>query len=253
MPLVVVTSLKGGAGKTTLAANLAVGLRSIGWRVLAVDFNPQDSLKLHFGLDPFDSRGFASQMLSGGSWEDSVYSAEAGIEVMPFGHVPSALAGSINGLLSSDADHVIGNLAELAAGRMVIVDAPSLPEACARRLAAAAQVVIVATSTDAGSYAVLSLADGDTMGSSERVLARALVVANFFDDASRLQRGIHALLTRLLGAKLAATVERDEMVDEALASRRPVLLHDHACKAARSLVALAIEVDRLCAPNGELH
>lgn len=41
MPLIVVTSFKGGAGKTTLVANLAVGLRSVGWNVTAVDFNPR--------------------------------------------------------------------------------------------------------------------------------------------------------------------------------------------------------------------
>lgn len=62
-----------------------------------------------------------------------------------------------------------------------------------------------------------------------------------------------ALLSKTFGDKLAATIERDEIVDEALASRRTVLLHDQSSKAARSLVALAIQVDRLCSPNGEVH
>jgi cellulose synthase operon protein YhjQ len=253
MPLVMVTSVNGGAGKTMLTANLAVGLRSVGWRVLAVDFNPQDSLKLHFGLDPFDGRGFAAQMLAGASWEDSVYGAEAGIDVMPFGRVRGALSGSVAGLLAADTDRVVANLAELATGRMVLVDAPSMPSAGTRALLAAANVVIVATATDAGSYAALSLADADSFLGASGVMARTLVVANFYDEGSRLQRGIRGLLDHVFGAKLAAIIERDDLVDEALASRRPVLLHDHSSKAARGLVALAIEVDRLCAPNGELH
>ncbi len=253
MPLVAITSLKGGAGKTMLAANLAVGLRSVGWRVLAADFNPQDALKLHFGLDPFDDRGFAAQMLAGASWEDSVYGAEAGIDVMPFGRVRGALSGSVAGLLATDTGRVIANLAELATGRMVIVDAPTMPSAGGRGLLAAANVVIVATATDAGSYAALSLADADAFFAADGIMPRTIVVANFYDETSRLQRGIRSLLGQAFGAKLAATIERDEMVDEALASRRPILLHDHSSKAARGLVALAIEVDRLCAPHGEVH
>ena len=253
MPLVAITSVKGGAGKTMLAANLAVGLRSVGWRVLAVDFNPQDALKLHFGLDPFDGRGFAAQMLSGASWEDSVYGAAEGVDVMPFGRVPAALSGSIAGMLASDTDRVVANLSELASGRMVVVDAPCLTAPGARRLAAAANVVIVMTPTDAGSFAALSLADADAFFAGEGIMGRTLIVANQFDQANRLQRSVHALLTRAFGGKFAITIDRDEMVDEALAMRRTVLLHDHSSKAARSLVALAIQVDRLCAPNGELH
>jgi cellulose synthase operon protein YhjQ len=251
MPLIVVTSFKGGAGKTTLAANLAVGLRSVGWDVLAVDFNPQDSLKLHFGLDAYEGRGFAAQMLSGGSWDDAVFDTEPGINVMPFGRVPAALSGSVSGLMAGDTDRVIAHLATLAKSRMVIVDAPSLPSAGAHRLAEAADVVIVTTPTDAGSYAALSMADAETFLAEDGILAKTLVVANQFDQHARLQRSVLALLNKTFGDKLAATIEHDEAVDEALASRRTVLIHDQTSKAARSLVALAIHVDRLCgSPNG---
>ncbi len=104
MPLIVVTSFKGGAGKTTLVANLAVGLRSVGWRVMAVDFNPQDALKLHFGLDAYETNGFATRMLSGGSWEDATYGAEPGVDVMPFGRVSAALSGSVSGFIADDSE-----------------------------------------------------------------------------------------------------------------------------------------------------
>jgi len=135
----------------------------------------------------------------------------------------------------------------------VIVDAPSLPSPTARRLAAAAGLVIVATPTDSGAYAALALSDPETFLASDGILPRTIFVANLFDDTSRLQRGVRALLSRAFGTKLAATIERDEMVDEALASRRTVLLHDHSSKAARRLVALAIEIDRLCAPHGDVN
>jgi cellulose synthase operon protein YhjQ len=250
MPLIAVTSFKGGAGKTTLAANLAVGLTSLGWRVLAVDFDPQDALKMHFGLDPCDSRGFASQMLSGGAWEDSVYGADARVDVMPFGRVSAGLTGSITGMMAADSGRVFANLADLARERMVIVDAPSLPAAGTKRLCDIANLVIVATPTNAGSYAALALADPDTFLAADGILPKTIIVANSYEETNELQRGIHALLTRMFGAKLAATIEYDDAVDEALATRRTVLLHDHASPAARSLVGLALAVDRLCAPTG---
>lgn len=253
MPLIVVTSFKGGAGKTMLAANLAVGLRSVGWNVMAVDFNPQDALKLHFGLDAHETRGFAAQMLSGAAWEEAIFDAEPGVDVMPFGRISAGLSGSVSGLLADDTERVIAHLARKARSGMVIVDAPSLPSTGARRLAQAADVVIVATPTDAGSYAALSLADAETFLAEDGILAKTIVVANQFDEGARLQRSVLALLSKTFGDKLAATIERDEAVDEALASRRTVLLHDQTSKAARSLVALAVHVDRLCSPNGEVH
>lgn len=225
MPLIVVTSFKGGAGKTTLAANLAIGLRSVGWDVMAVDANPQDALKLHFGLAADDGRA----------------TAESGVDVVPF-------AGE-----AGDADDLVAQLLANAARRMVIVDGPSFPSEAARQLARAADVVVVATPTDAGSYAALSLADAETVLSDNGVLAKTIVVANQFDKEARLQRSVLALLAETFGDRLAATIERDQIVDEALASRRTVLLHDQTSKAARSLVALAIHVDRLCSPNGEVN
>lgn len=49
-----IASQKGGVGKTTLAANLAVALRDLEFRTLLVEVDPQGSLIRLFGLDRFD-------------------------------------------------------------------------------------------------------------------------------------------------------------------------------------------------------
>jgi hypothetical protein len=48
MPLICVCSPKGGVGKTTLTANLAYALARSGSKVLALDFDVQNALRLHF-------------------------------------------------------------------------------------------------------------------------------------------------------------------------------------------------------------
>jgi len=49
--IVAVVNQKGGTGKTTTVANLAVAFRDRGRRVLAVDVDPQASLTFYFGHD----------------------------------------------------------------------------------------------------------------------------------------------------------------------------------------------------------
>lgn len=49
-----IASQKGGVGKTTVAANLAVALRDLEFRTLLVEVDPQGSLIRLFGLDRFD-------------------------------------------------------------------------------------------------------------------------------------------------------------------------------------------------------
>lgn len=50
MYTIAVTNQKGGVGKTTITAHLAVGLANRGHRVLAFDLDPQGYLTRHFGL-----------------------------------------------------------------------------------------------------------------------------------------------------------------------------------------------------------
>src|SRR6185437_15061957 len=62
------------------------------------------------------------------------------------------------------------------------------------------------------------------------VVSKAIVVANQLDQVARLQRSVLALLHETFGDKLAATIERDPIVDEALASRRMENSTERRCR-----------------------
>jgi hypothetical protein len=57
---VALISLHGGSGRTTLAANLVASLGQNGRMAVGVDLDPQNSLGLHFGVDPSEPFGLAS-------------------------------------------------------------------------------------------------------------------------------------------------------------------------------------------------
>ncbi len=85
MPLVCVCSPKGGVGKTTMTANLAYALARAGSKVLALDFDVQNALRLHFGVPLSDSRGYVARAAESSDWSQFVLTAGGNIFVLPYG------------------------------------------------------------------------------------------------------------------------------------------------------------------------
>ena len=69
MPSLVISSQKGGVGKTTVAVNLAYALANRGWRILLVDADPQGGVGLSLSQKARDSKGFFN-LLDGDAPED---------------------------------------------------------------------------------------------------------------------------------------------------------------------------------------
>src|ERR1700733_9546295 len=85
MPLILFNSPKGGVGKTTLAAHVAAILAKRGYRVLALDLDPQNALRLHLGLPIRDESGYLNVIDQKPDWRASATETPASVRMLPFG------------------------------------------------------------------------------------------------------------------------------------------------------------------------
>ena len=85
MALICFASPKGGVGKTTLAANVASGLSRAGQKVIALDLDPQNTLRLHFGVALGDKRGFTNGLIQQSDWRASLHQTASGVALLAYG------------------------------------------------------------------------------------------------------------------------------------------------------------------------
>ncbi len=229
MPLICIASPKGGVGKTTLAANLADALRRQGRRVLAMDLDPQNALRLHFGVPLGDRSGFFAHLPRGIGWRDAVRQTPAGVALLPHGTVGMADALMIASALEQAPALLTEPLREMLAdpGLVVVADLPPGPSRALALLAPHAALFVVVLLADANGMAQMPEIDSGRFLGLGAVYGpqpeRLRLVLNQVDYASRLSRAVAEALARHLGPRLLGALAREDEVGEALAAQRLLL------------------------------
>ena len=249
MPLICFASPKGGVGKTTLTANLADALRRNGRPVLALDLDPQNALRLHFGLPLQDTAGFMAALLRRPDWRGLLRGGAGDVPLLPYGASDLRGALELAGALDRDPSLLAGPLREMLVDPrlLVLADMPPGPSQALSILAPMADVVIVVLQSEAISAAMLGeIESGRFLGNGTMAAlfaGRLQFVLNGVDLNSRLSRAAAEAVARHLGPRLLGAVSRDEALGESLAHLR--LVQDMAphCAAAEDLrqVARALE------------
>jgi cellulose synthase operon protein YhjQ len=251
MSMICVASPKGGVGKTMLTANIAHGLQRAGHRVLAIDLDPQNALRLHFGVPLEDEGGFAADLLRGDDWRVALRRTASGVLLLPHGALDHSARLALAQRLEANAGPLDAVLREAASdpGQIVVVDtAPGASRALSVALPLA-DAIVVPLLADGGSVATLPEIESGrffargTMGGM--LAARARIVVNGVDESSRLSCAVATSLLRHLGPRLLGLVARDEAVADALAHE--ALLADHA-PGSRAALDIAEIVRALDAP-----
>ncbi|RVT98879.1 cellulose synthase operon protein YhjQ [Rhodovarius crocodyli] len=243
MPLIAVASPKGGVGKTTLTAHLAALLAAKGYRVLAMDLDPQNALRLHLGVSIRDEGGFLAHLSERGNWRQSLRHTDFGVQLLPYGAADPAEVLDIQTALAQDPGLLAEPVREMLKDPelLVLVDSPPGPSAALASLYPLIDHMLVVLLADGGSASLMpQIVSGRFMGRGsliERLAEKSMVVINQFERGAPLPEAVLDLATKTLGHRLLGVVARDAAVMEALASKR--LLTEGGRGAAEDMAVLA--------------
>lgn len=248
MPLLLIASPKGGVGKTTVSAALADALARHGRRVIALDLDPQNALRLHFGVPVQDHDGFVVALPRGADWRAFLRRTETGVLLLPHGGSDLRGAVDLHAAIARDPELLAAPVRQMLAepGTIVVADLPPGASPVLSALAPLATLLLVVLLPDAASTALLpDVSQGRFLGRGTLASlgAPALhVVLNQVDHGSALSRRTAEAVARHLGPRLLGAIAREEVVAEALAWQRPLLRHAPGSAAARDVADLAAAV-----------
>ncbi len=244
MPLVCCSSPKGGVGRTTLAATVGVALHRLGRRVMALDLDRQNALRLNFDL-PEELPGLADEIDSGRDWRELAVETPAGILLVPFGAVAATEALRVHAHVAQHPGWLHQRLAPLLdePDLVVIADMPAGPSAFNAEVDPLADLHLVVLLADAMSLALLPrLQQGDYLLTSGDLAPPVGYVLNQVDPRRQLCRDVLALSRDVLGDALYGMVHHDEAVAEAAACQLTVLDYAPDSVASQDIAAIARRV-----------
>src|SRR5476651_1802364 len=157
MPLVCVCSPKGGVGKTTVASNLAYSLARSGSKVLVIDFDVQNALRLHFGVPISDTRGFVAGSGNESDWSQFILKAGSNTFVLPYGEVSEDQRLEFEHQLASDPHFLQRGLNTVLnyPGLVIIADFPPGPVPALKAIRPIADMHITVMMADTASLSLL--------------------------------------------------------------------------------------------------
>lgn len=243
MSLICFASPKGGVGKTTLAANVAAELARGGLRVIALDVDPQNTLRLHYGVPLEDCAGFTHLLAGNPSWRRCLRETPAGVSLLPYGssgaddaiQLAAEVAG-MPGLLLHPVDEILSR-----PDICLVVDTPPGPSSLLSALLPRINLLVTVLLVDATSVSLIPTVERGAYGTGQADDAGPDVafVLNQFDPRTRLGGVIADGAARHLGERLLGIVYRDEFVAEASAAQKILANYAPASKANHDIAAVS--------------
>ncbi|QDL53094.1 cellulose biosynthesis protein BcsQ [Rhodoferax aquaticus] len=240
MQVIALISGKGGVGKTTLAANLAVALVERKKRVLLIDLDPQNAQRLHLGMDPDEIAGLVRE----GVGPDSIFDSPFGVRFIPFGRVTETELAEFESAIKLDPDWIANGIQSIGEDVFdyVILDTPPGPSVFLKQALTAAQRALVVILADAASYVtipkIITLVEEFTQGREDFCGMHLLI--NQMPGQSQLGHQVrNALYTEYGSLIVPVAVHKDPRVSQALAFERPVLQFEPHCKASLDIQSVA--------------
>ncbi|GIZ12460.1 cellulose biosynthesis protein BcsQ [Pseudomonas sp. NCCP-436] len=256
--VVAIVSAKGGVGKTTLSANLAVALQQAGRTVVTLDLDPQNGLRHHFKPAAEAAAQSGNGIALAEDWRDCAMPSDSGVLVLPYGEVDDVQQQSFEEHLAVNPEWLKQRLAalRLEEGSVILVDTPPGSSVYLRQLLSFANAALVVSMADAASYTALPQIDRliKTYAGNRKGFVGTSYLINQVDSSRALSRDIARVLHELLGSQILGVVHHDPAIGDALAYNRNVLEYDPQGRGtgdilenANALIARLVNAPAACA------
>lgn len=238
MTLIAFASPKGGVGKTTIAAHTAALLAQRGHRVVALDLDPQNSLRLHFGMPLKDEEGLLSSLLGSKApdWRSLARETTAGVQLVPHGALDPSAVLELGQLLAERPGLLATPVRDMLAepGLVLVVDTAPGPSAALNALLPQVSLLATILLADAASASLLpQVASGRFLGRgvlAARAAERTALVMNQVALDQALSTEVLAAAEQAMGDRLLGAIRHDPALAEALADKRLLLSGDQAAE-----------------------
>ncbi|MFZ6659055.1 cellulose biosynthesis protein BcsQ [Undibacterium sp. TJN19] len=228
MIVIAIVSAKGGVGKTTITANLGVGMAQRGYPVTIVDLDPQNAMQWHLGgLEQGERNGISLLTTTRAKLIDACYTSPYGVDFIPYGNGGEVQRMRFEQLLEQQEPWLRKKLqaAKLPANAIVLLDTPPGPSVYLKQAIHAADFLLVVVLADAASYSTLPEMEEliSTYGHRSNSEVGSAYIVNQ-GSHRQLAQDVVALIADRLGERMVPyIVQESPQVEEALAFERPVL------------------------------
>ncbi|MBC7006251.1 cellulose synthase operon protein YhjQ [Photobacterium sp. BZF1] len=237
MSIVTISSPKGGVGVTTLAANLGYSMASKGIKVLLIDCNVQNSLRLHFGMPFNDKRGYVAQVEQAPDWSENVLSYEDNIFVLPYGITTEPQRLNFENRLRNDKYFLPRGLEVFINDPqwLIVADLPTTPSIAFSAFSEISDISLTLFLADSASLALLPQAENQLYAGQRE---KQHFVLNQIDLKRKVSQESAQVFQHRLGNQLLGMIHRDESVIEANAAQISIGTYNPASAAAFDIETL---------------
>lgn len=245
MPVISVCSPKGGVGKTTVVANLAYAFSRSGSKVVVVDFDPQNALRLYFGLSLNDERGIVT--LPNKDWISSCISVDKNLYMLPFGKSDKEQRAVFDEALKQDNyfKNVQSSLFDNTDVLVIADFAPGYTQAL-DSIASVSNLQVVPLLADAASVSLFSqLLSGGLMDGLVGGGLGYYIVLNQIDNRIKLNREVQNFALQNFKDNLLGMIHKDTNVTEAAGQQISVYDYNKNSAAAFDIEVIAKKVAQI--------